>query len=126
MRNTFLNGREVLLMQSDYGDLGRVFDQSTEFGKVYESAEMLLTHIDKNTERLFRLDTEDMSAPEDVTEECAQAYLATYYGDRESDLPRFVRGSDAWARRPGAAKTDGGFTREEHGTHRTVGGHVAG
>ena len=125
-RENFIEAHETLLLEDWLPSNGKFIAESDFYGTTYATAaEAIKGH---EFVRAFRLDRETMTL-EDITEECAEAFMATFDGDPDDyQLPDFVKNSEALETYAEAYRSENGFSpRREWGTLYTTGaGHVVG
>jgi hypothetical protein len=110
----FVNARELLLVFDTFQ--GRPYiRESNVLGNVVTTAAEAIKGLDAC--KFVRFDTET-NRGEDVTEECAEAYLKDFDGEPTSAVPEFVEFSEAWER-----WSEGYYSRDrapEYSTHNVV------
>lgn len=93
MPTPYISQNEALLIVSCWPDGERIIEEQT-LGQTFESVENALSHVLNfdYAERVFRLDTADWAAPEDITLELYEQWFRTV--DREEytghGLPPFI------------------------------------
>ena len=125
-RTNFIEAHETLLLEDQIAGAPRFIAESDCYGTIYATAADAIEGAE--FVRAFRLDRETMTL-EEVTEECAKAFMATYDGEPDDDdLPEFVKSSEALEAYAEDYRTDDGFDpRRAYGTLYTTGaGHVVG
>lgn len=123
----FIQTGEAFLLQDRYAD-GFYFKETDVLPKSYDTAKDAIQG-DNDFIRAIRFDLSSMKG-EDVTEECAAAWLEGWDGHPDvprKDIPVFVLESEAFERWCENYYTEFGLNdRRQHGTYSTVGGRVLG
>jgi hypothetical protein len=92
LQNQFMHARETLLYK--FTDItGSTLEGCGHLGKTYDTAHEAVSGVEPH--EIWRLDLETMTA-EDVTEDCADAWLEDWDGTPDDDVPPFVAGSEAY------------------------------
>lgn len=120
----FIQSGEVLLLKTRYAD-GFYIKETDVLPKVFDTAADAIRGDDDFVQAI-RFDLSDMKG-EDVTEDCAAAWLQDWEGTPDDEVPAFVENSEAFENWCEAYRTENGFNeRRAYGTYRAVGGHVYG
>lgn len=125
-RTNFIEAHETLLLEDQLPSAGKFFAESDCYGTIYATAADAIQGAE--FVRAFRLDRETMTL-EDITEECAKAFMADFKGDPDDDrLPDFVKNSEALEAYAEDYRIEKGFDPvRAYGTLYTTGaGHVVG
>lgn len=91
----FINATETLLLKTTHGK-GFYFSETDVLSKVYATAADAIKGVDDFVQAI-RFDMETL-AGEDVTEECAEAWLRDWTGTPDDNVPAFVDRSEAFKR----------------------------
>jgi hypothetical protein len=92
-KRKFITATETLLLKTTHG-AGFYFGETDVLPKVYATAADAIKGNDDFVQAI-RFDTETLTG-EDVTEECAEAWLSDWTGTPEDKVPPFVETSDAY------------------------------
>lgn len=119
----FIQSGEVLLLEARSRH-GIIYIEEEMVSAGYETAADAIKGRDDFI-RAMRLDLSTIKG-EDVTEECAAAWLDSWTGTPDDDVPAFVENSEAFEAWCEEYRTENGFDpRREYGTYNAVGGRVA-
>lgn len=94
----FINARECLLLKTPHAK-GCYYGETDHLPKTYDTAADAIRGTDDFIQAI-RFDMETLTG-EDVTEDCAEAWLSDWTGNPGDEVPPFVDGSDAfknWSR----------------------------
>lgn len=94
-KRNFITATETLLLKTTHG-AGFYFSETDVLPKVYATAAEAIQGNDDFVQAI-RFDMETLTG-EDVTEECAEAWLYDWQGRPDDDVPAFVDTSDAFKR----------------------------
>lgn len=128
-RSQFCTPRETIMIKLA-NPKGFYFEEGDFHGKVYETAEDAVSSLTMdNAAAYLRFDL-DTNIVENITEDMARQWLVKFEGtphDEDSDVPLYVRTSEAWDAWCEQYHIDNGmaFSQRSHGTYRAVGGRVA-
>ncbi|WP_174804383.1 hypothetical protein [Martelella limonii] len=125
-RTKFIEAHETLLLEDQIAGAPRFIAESDCYGTTYATAADAIQGAE--FVRAFRLDRETMTL-EDITEECAKAFMATFDGDPDDDrLPDFVKNSEALEAYAEDYRIEKGFSpvRAYSTLYTTGAGHVVG
>jgi hypothetical protein len=126
-KRKFIQSGEVFLLQARYAD-GFYIKETDVLPKSYDTAKEAIEG-DNDFIRSIRLDLKTLIG-EDVTEECASAWLEDFDGTPDqprNTIPDFVLESEAFERWCEDYYTEFGINNHrEHSTYNAVGGSVVG
>lgn len=127
-RAQFCTSRETILTMLGSSN-GFHFDEGDRHGRVYETVRHAVTRLTMdNATSYVRFDLDTLTG-ENVTEEFATEFLATFKGspDDEDRLPAYVKASQAWEDWCEEYTVRNGlpFSQRRHGTYAVRGGRVA-
>ncbi|MBB4342108.1 hypothetical protein [Rhizobium leguminosarum] len=91
----FINARECLLLRTPHAN-GCYYGETDVLPKTYDTAADAIRGTEDFIQAI-RFDMETLTG-EDVTEECAEAWLSDWTGDPGEKVPPFVGRSDAFKR----------------------------
>lgn len=94
-RGTFINSIEVLLHFNTTSRSVPYIAETAPLGQTVATAAEAIAGCDDGAAKFIRYDTE-VDRGEDVTEECAAAYLDSFDGEPTDFVPPFVQFSEAW------------------------------
>src|SRR4051812_14416750 len=94
-KRKFINANEVLLLKTTHGK-GHYFFETEVLPKVFATAAEAIEGMDDFVQAI-RFDVETLIG-EDVTEECAAAWLYNWDGNPDDKVPPFVDTSDEFKR----------------------------
>lgn len=94
-KRKFITATETLLLKTSHGN-GCYYAETEVLPKIYHTAAEAIAGTDDFVQAI-RFDMETLKG-EDVTEDCAEAWLSNWTGTPDETVPAFVEGSDAFKR----------------------------
>lgn len=99
MRKFMIEANETLLTIEKIGGGKPFMGESPFFGKTM-TVDHVLEELGDHVQRVFRINTDTLAAPEDITEAVAREYLFRAdndeFGIEEDKLPPYVLNSSEW------------------------------